>query len=144
MPFFDDNIFDELEKMRKRINRLMERMMQPVGEELQAFRSFPVDVSETEDDVVVRAELPGFEKEDISTKVTENTMEISARKKQRKIERTEKSYREERKFGAMQRFLTLPARVEYGKADAKFENGVLTVKLPKKEKKKIGKEIKVK
>jgi HSP20 family protein len=148
MALFDDDIFEELERMRRRINQLTQRMWQlwwpSVGEELQTIRSFPVDISETEDDVIVRADLPGFSKEDISLHATENTIEIVAQKKQKKVERTEKMYLAERKFGEMRRFLTLPARVDYEKAEANFENGVLTVRLPKKEKKKAGKKIEVK
>jgi HSP20 family protein len=148
MALFDDDIFEELERMRRRINQLTQRMWQlwwpSVGEELQTIRSFPVDISETEDDVIVRADLPGFSKEDISLHATENTIEIVAQKKQKKVERTEKMYLAERKFGEMRRFLTLPARVDYEKAEANFENGVLTVRLPKKEKKKVGKKIEVK
>jgi len=138
------NNFDDWEKMmRRRMGFLMRRMWEPIEEEIGAFTSFPVDISESEDYVIVKADLPGFKKEEISIKVTENTIEISAQHKEKKFEKTEKMYRAERKFGAMRRFLTLPTKVDYVKTEAKFEDGILTVKLKKKEKKKIGKEIKI-
>lgn len=135
--------FEELEKMRKRLDYIMRRMWQPVGEEMQ-FYSFPVDVSETDDNIIVRADLPGFKKDEISIRATENTLEISAQHKEKKIEKTERMYRSERKYGMYKRFLTLPVPVDYEKAEAKLENGVLTVSIPKKEKKKVGKKVEVK
>ncbi len=139
-----DDIFYELERMHKRIHHMMKSMRVPLKEEIASFGSFPVDVSETEDDVVIKVNLPRFSKEEISVKLTEDSVDISAQHKEKKVEKTEKMYRAERKFGAFRRFLTLPAKVDFGKSDAKFENGVLTIKVPKKEKKKVGKEIKIK
>ena len=140
----DWNPFDELERMHKRIHHLMRRMWEPVNEEMQSFGAFPVDVNETEGEVIVKADLPGFDKDEVAVKATENNVEIIAEHKEKKIEKTEKAYREEIKFGSFRRFLTLPSRVDYENCDANFENGVLTLKLPKKEKKKVGKEIKIK
>jgi HSP20 family protein len=146
MPLWDDDIFEELERMRRRINNLMRSMRRawiPLEEELSSFWSFPIDVSETDKEIIVRADLPGFKKDEISIIATENTLEISAQHKEKKIEKTEKMYRAERRFGALRRFLTLPTKVDYTKAEAEFENGVLTIRLQKKEKKK-GKKIKIK
>lgn len=119
-------------------------MWEPIGEEFEAFGSFPVDVSETEDELIVKADLPGFNKDEISIKATENTLEVVAQHKEKKIEKTERMYKAERRYGAYRRFLTLPVRVDYERTEANFENGVLTIRMPKKEKKKVGKEIKIK
>lgn len=136
--------FEELERMHRRIHHIMKRMWEPVGEEIRSFGSFPVDISETEEEVIIKADLPGFSKDEISIKLTEDTADISAQHKEKKVERTEKSYRAERKFGSFRRFLTLPTKIDYNKVEAKFENGVLTIRAPKKEKKKVGKEVKIK
>ncbi|MEM5802110.1 MAG: Hsp20/alpha crystallin family protein [Candidatus Aenigmatarchaeota archaeon] len=144
MPIWEEDIFEELERMRRRIHELMRKMWEPIEEEFIAFRSFPVDLRETDEEIIAKADLPGFNKDEISVKATENTLEITAQHKEKKIEKGEGIYKAEKKFGVLKRFLTLPAKVDYSKAEAKFENGVLTVKLPKKEKKKVGKEIKIK
>jgi HSP20 family protein len=137
----------ELEWMRRRIDRLMRRMWsgiwEPVEEEMEAFESFPVDISETENELIVRADLPGFSKEEITARATENTLEIAAQHKEKKIEKTEKMFRAERRFGAARRAFTLPVAVNPETAKAEFKNGVLTITLEKKEKKKVGKEIKI-
>lgn len=134
--------FDEMEKMKRWLDKMMQTFGRPFVK--TDFLSFPVDISETDENIIVRAELPGFKKDEISLKATENSVEISAEHKEKKIERGERFYRAERRYGAYKRFLTLPVPVDYEKADAKLKDGVLTIVLPKKEKKKVGKKIKVK
>lgn len=139
--------WEELEYMRRKMNRLMRRMWEPLSEEviepLGRFGGFPVDVSETKDEIVIKADLPGFEKTDIAIKVTENTIDISAQRKEEKREKTETMFRAERRYGAVRRAMTLPARVKPEAAKAEFKNGVLEVRLKKAEPRKKLKEIKV-
>ena len=127
--FWDEDIFDELDRMRKRIERIMRSMSIPEMEE-----GFPVDVSETEDEIIVKADLPGFTKDEVTIKASENVLEIEAEHKEKKEEKKGRMYISERKYGKFYRAITLPAAVDFEKAKAKMENGVLTVKLPKKEK----------
>jgi len=136
---FEEDIFDELLRMRRRIERLMRSFGLATFEEME---SFPVDISETENEVIVRADLPGFSKDEVSVSATERTLEIEAKHKEKKEGRGEKFYRVERKLGSLRRLISLPVEVEAEKARARMKDGVLEVTLPKKEKKK-GKEIKV-
>jgi len=133
------DVFDELERMRKRLDYLMGRLWAPLE---TPPTGFPIDLSETDEEIIVRADLPGFEKKDVKIRATENTLEIIASRKEEIREKGEYFFRAERRKGEIRRFITLPVPVDYQKAKATMKNGVLTIRLPKKEKKK-GKEIKI-
>ena len=104
-----------------------------------------VDMSETEDEVIVEANLPGIEKKNVSLKILGRRLIIDAEQEEETHEERENYFRQERKCGKMHRELTLPVEVKEDEADAEMKDGVLRVILPKKEEaKKKGKEIKLK
>ncbi|MGB9694367.1 MAG: Hsp20/alpha crystallin family protein [Caldisericaceae bacterium] len=99
------------------------------------------DIVEHDNDVVVKINLPGVDKKDVKIKVTEDTVSVSGEMKKEKKENTESYVLEERYYGSFSRVLPLPAKVEPDKAQAKFENGVLEITVPKAETAKKSKEI---
>ena len=107
------------------------------------YDSFPVDLSETDSELVLNADLPGFEKGDLKINVTDDTIDILAQRKEEKKEITKTMYRRERAMGALRRSMNLPVIVDPESVIAEFKNGVLTVRMKKKKVKK-GKEIKIK
>jgi HSP20 family protein len=92
-----------------------------------------VDVVDGKDDVIVKASVPGIKPDDIDVTLTGDTLTIKGEfKSEQKSE--EGSYlRQERRYGAFERSLTLPTLIVADKAKAEFENGVLTLTLPKSE-----------
>jgi HSP20 family protein len=92
---------------------------------------FPLDMYETEGDVVVKASLPGARPEDVEVSVNGYVLSIKAETKSETEEKQPNYYRQERRVGVMQRALQLPVRVDADNAGADFENGVLTLTLPK-------------
>ena len=91
-----------------------------------------LDVRETEDAILVDAELPGLTREEIQVKVEEGALMISAERKERKDEKTKNVHRQERYYGRMERTLALPSSVDGTKVEALYKDGVLHVTLPKK------------
>ncbi len=91
----------------------------------------PVDLYETDDAVTVTASLPGVKADDVHISVIGNTLTIKGETKDENEEKDQNYYRQERRFGAFQRVITLPVKVEADKASATFEDGVLTLELPK-------------
>jgi len=91
------------------------------------------DIFEEGDDVVVKTELPGMEKDNIDINLTDNTITISGEKK--KEEKVEKKnyYHLERSYGSFSRSFSLPSEVQADKAKATFKNGLLEVRIPKTE-----------
>jgi HSP20 family protein len=92
-----------------------------------------VDIFEEGDGVVVKAELPGMKREDVEVSLTDDVITISGEKK--KEEKVEKKnyYSLERTYGSFTRSFRLPAEVQTDKAKAKFESGVLEIRIPKTE-----------
>jgi len=101
----------------------------------------PLDLYENE--IVVKAELPGMSKDDIQISFADNVLTIRGEKKKEEEEKGKDYYRAERVYGAFSRSVTLPAEITPEKARAIFKDGVLEIRLPKSEAAKK-KEIKVK
>jgi len=93
----------------------------------------PVDVRETEDKVIVEAELPGMEPKDVDIQIEGETLMISGERKHEKEEKARGYHRLERSFGWFQRSVELPPSVDPEKVEATCKDGVLTVELAKKE-----------
>jgi HSP20 family protein len=119
--------------LKQDMDRVFDRFFESRWEELPALGDWmpKVDVSETKDSVVVKAEIPGMEAKDIQVSLQENVLTITGEKKQEKEEKDERYHRVERTYGSFTRSMRLPAGVEAGKVNAAFKNGVLTVTLPK-------------
>lgn len=90
-----------------------------------------VDVSEDEKNVIVRASLPGFSKDEIDVEVHEGVLSIKASHAQEKESSGERYYRKERRTGALSRRIALPGSVAEGQTQAELRDGVLTLRLPK-------------
>jgi len=92
-----------------------------------------VDVTETDNEIRITAELPGMDEKDVELSLAEGTLTLSGEKKE-EHERTEKGFHHsERYFGSFRRVIPLPREVVTGKVEAVFRSGVLTVTLPKAE-----------
>lgn len=93
-----------------------------------------VDVFEEGDRIRITAEIPGVDPEDINISLEGNLLTIHGTKQQEAEQRTERVHRYERTYGAFERSFTLPASVDAQNIKAEYDNGVLTVTLPKSEK----------
>jgi HSP20 family protein len=93
--------------------------------------SFPVEVSETDGEIEVKASLPGVKPEEVEITVTNDVLTIKAEHKETVEDKKRDYYRREIRYGAMQRSLSLPVSVDSDKAEARFENGELSLRLPK-------------
>ena len=102
-----------------------------------------VDMIDRDDEVVLRADLPGLDEKDIEVTVEDGTLAIRGERKEQKEEKKEDYYYSERSYGAFARALPLPATVEADKVKATFKKGVLEVHLPKAKEAK-GKKIEIK
>jgi len=102
-----------------------------------------VDVYQTDDEVVVKAEMPGLAKEDIEVSLSDSTLTLKGEKKREEKVEDEHYTRSERSFGMISRAVELPCEVEPGRATAKMTNGVLEVHVPKTEAEKQRKSVKV-
>jgi HSP20 family protein len=90
-----------------------------------------IDVSETDNEIKVVAELPGMDEKDITLSLEKEALVISGEKKAENEEKGKNFHHIERSFGSFTRVVALPGEVEADKVDAEFKKGVLTVVLPK-------------
>lgn len=121
------------------MNKLFNHFLsEPFGEKSsigQAVLDAKTDLKETKDEFVLHADLPGFEKQDISVDFEENVLTVKGERRAEEVKDDEKYHHLERSFGSFERRFMVPeSLVDSTKISAKFSNGVLTVQLPKKAK----------
>jgi HSP20 family protein len=93
--------------------------------------TLPLDISEDDKSVIVRASVPGFRREDVEVEVHDGVLSIKAQHSEEKEEKNERFYRKERRVGSMSRRVALPSMVVGDEAAAELNDGVLTVRVPK-------------
>ena len=131
--------FSEFRSLRHAMDRGMFQFYGPtVWRNAEATLAFPVDLSETDGHVVVKAALPGIQPEDVDISFSDGVLTIKGETKSEEKSEAEdlpagrrNYHRREIRYGAFSRAITLPAEVDDAKAEAEFQDGVLTVTLPK-------------
>jgi len=104
-----------------------------------------VDVQETDNEIIVNAELPGVEEKDLDLRIDNGNLTLKGEKEEKDENKEGDMYHTERRYGSFMRTIPLNAEVDAENAEANFKNGVLNVKLPKiGEKEEEGKKIEVK
>ncbi|MGK6314637.1 Hsp20/alpha crystallin family protein [Neorhizobium sp. DT-125] len=135
----DDNR-DPFLSLHREVNRLFDDVFRSFDNRLPAFGSFPslnagwptVEISETDKEIKVTAEVPGMEEKDIEVLLDDGVLTLKGEKRS-ETEDQEKQF-SERFYGRFERRIPLDYEVEDDNVDARFKNGVLTVVLPKSEK----------
>ena len=98
-----------------------------------------VDVTETEKEIKITAELPGIDEKDIDVSVTRDTLTLKGEKKEEKEDNGKDYYRMERSYGSFSRTIPLPVEVDTEKILASYKKGILNIKIPKSAKAMEGK-----
>jgi len=123
--------------MIKSMREMQKEFEKRISEYTEALPEKPsLDLIETDEKLIIKTDLPGVKKEDINIELTEDSITITADFKE-EIEVEKGNYvKKERRYGEARRELRLPAKIKVDEAKATFEDGVLTVELPKVEVKK--------
>ena len=121
--------------LRERMNRLFEDMSHQKGEEKDLVPGAwapSVDIYETENEVVLAAEIPGVDEKDVEIKVEDNNLTIRGERKFEKETKEENYHRIERAYGSFFRSFALPSYIDQDRIEAEHENGVLKFRMPKR------------
>ena len=137
--------FGELTSLRREMDRLWENFFgeRPLPKIWEREWAPSLEMSETKDNFVVKAEVPGIDAKDIDISLTGDVLTIKGEKRQEKEEKEEDYHLVERSYGSFSRSVRLPAEVESNKIKASYKNGILAITLPRSEKVKA-KEVKIK
>lgn len=125
------SIWREMERMQREMNRLFSSYT-PTG--YRTAPSYPaLNLWADEESVIVRAELPGVEPDDLNISVENGDLTLSGSRSQTQLPEDATYHRQERKYGNFTRSIHLPYKIEADDVEATMENGVLTLTLPRAE-----------
>lgn len=123
----------ELHDLRHRMNRLFQDSDGTQNAPAPGTWVPPVDVSESPTEIVIQIELPGLRKDEIDIQLTGDTLRISGERRPQELARSEHYHRIERSYGAFSRAFQIETAIEAGDVVASYEDGVLSITLPKRE-----------
>ena len=129
----------EVDSLQSEVNRVFDAFFggSSGGGGAPARRWVPaMDLVETDESLILRADLPGLTRDDVNIEVKDGTLTLSGERKAEHEEKSEGWYRVERAFGTFSRSLSLPRGVDAGSVTADFADGVLEVRIPKPEERK--------
>jgi len=142
IPKKRDYMEHPLMSLRDEMNRLFDSFWRGdfLPERFGFTRGWPkVDVTETDDSIVVRAEVPGLEAKDVDVSITGDVLTIKGEKKEEKEEKEKSTYHREVQYGSFSRSIQLPSAVDVEKVEAECKKGICTITLGKLESEKVKK-----
>jgi HSP20 family protein len=132
------NPFNELEDISNRLNQIFGRPAVSAAADQQMLKMADwtpsVDISETDQAYLIKAEIPEVKREDVKVTIDDGMITIQGERKMEKEEKGKKFHRIERSYGSFVRSFRLPDGVDESKAKAEFKDGMINVTLPKSEK----------
>jgi HSP20 family protein len=127
----------EVDTLQSEVNRLFDTFFGGRPGDAGARRWVPaMDLTETDDHLVLRADLPGLDRDDVKIEVKDGVLTVSGERKAEHEHREEGYHRVERAYGSFSRSLSLPQDVDAERIAATFDKGVLEVRIPKPEERK--------
>lgn len=137
MPLTIASMRDEMDRM---FERIWNNPFAAIDSQDRWFGDFSLpdfqpklDVTDDKDNLRVALEVPGIDSKDLEVEVRDGILTVSGEKKQEETSKDDGCYRTERSYGYFQRSVPLPSEVDSAKAEAKFDKGILTIRMPKTE-----------
>ncbi|RCJ26974.1 heat-shock protein [Nostoc minutum NIES-26] len=128
------NPWREIDTLQRQINSLFEESLVPATSWERGFIRVPAaEISETDDAVHLKLEIPGLEAKDLDVQVTEKTVRVSGERKQETKTEDKGVTKSEFHYGQFQRVIPLPARIQNTNVTAEYKDGILNLTLPKTE-----------
>jgi HSP20 family protein len=125
--------YQELVAMSNRLQRTINDSYAPRTEDSLGAWAPPVDIFERQDHLVIRAEVPGVQKEDMDVRIENGVLTLHGERKQDPEVKEENAHRTERIYGSFARSFSLPTTVDASKVSATYKDGILEVTVPKAE-----------
>lgn len=122
--------FSEMESVRRQMDRLFDELTNGALSQPVAFKP-AIELKDTETDLILKAQIPGMNADDLDVSVTRDSVTIQGERKYEQTSESEGVYRSEFRYGQFHRAIELPAPIEQEKVTADYTDGVLTLTLPK-------------
>jgi HSP20 family protein len=125
--------FEELSRMRRQMDRIVDAFLEPRAHGFQSGVFPAINLTEDDNHYYLRAELPGVDSEDLDIQATGRNLTIVGERKLVTEEASARYHRREREGGRFSRVLAMPKEIDADRVEARMQNGILTIKVPKAE-----------